>query len=379
MVMNLKPSFLRTLDIPLIVVTLLISVLGLFFLKSATYTHSPVDFCPANYLIKQIIWLILGILALIIVFKIGYLRLVELSPILYILTLFLFVLILLIGDPKLGAQRWFQFRFFTFQPSEFFKVVFILFLSRYLGSYPRSLYLKRNGLKEISVCGCLTLLPMLLILKQPDLGTALVLGFIFLIIIYIWGARIKYIIFIAVCSLLSLPLLWHLLRGYQKRRLLVFLNPNLDPLRAGYTVIQSKIAIGSGGLFGKGWLSGTQSQLNFLPEHHTDFIFSVLGEEWGFLGGLLVILLYLFLILRAMRIAALSKNRTGKLIATGIAGLLLIHIIINIGMNIGIMPITGLPLPLISYGGSSLITTLCAIGLLLSVDRERRSLGVKPK
>lgn len=371
----MKHSFLKTLDIPLVVVTLIISVLGLFFLKSATYTYS------TNYLIKQTIWLILGILVLIVVFKIGYLRLAELSPILYILGLFLFVLILFIGDPKLGAQRWFQFRFFTFQPSEFFKVVLILLLGRYLGYYPHSLYLnrglaegkyKRQGLKKISVCGCLTLLPMLLILKQPDLGTALVLGFIFLIIIYIWGARIKYIIFIAVCSLLSLPLFWHFLRGYQKRRLLVFLNPDLDPLGAGYTVIQSKIAIGSGGLLGKGWLSGTQSQLNFLPEHHTDFIFSVIGEEWGFLGGLLIILLYLFLILRALHIAALSKNRSGKLIAAGIAGLLLIHIIINIGMNIGIMPITGLPLPLISYGGSSLITTLCAIGLLLSVDRENR-------
>lgn len=371
----MKHSFLKTLDIPLIIITLLISVLGLFFLKSATYTY------PSNYLIKQTIWLILGILALIAVLKIGYLRLVETSPILYILSLFLFVLILFIGDPRLGAQRWFQFRFFTFQPSEFFKVVLILLLSRYLAYYPHSLYLnrglaegkyKRNELKEISVCGCLTLLPMLLILKQPDLGTALVLGFIFLIIIYIWGARIKYLFFIAVCSLLSLPLFWHLLRGYQKKRLLVFLNPDLDPLGAGYTVIQSKIAIGSGGLFGKGWLSGTQSQLNFLPEHHTDFIFCLIGEEWGFLGGLLIILLYLFLILRAVRIAALSKNRSGKLIAAGIAGLLLIHIIINIGMNIGIMPITGLPLPLISYGGSSLITTLCAIGLLLSVDRENR-------
>ncbi|MCD6093264.1 MAG: rod shape-determining protein RodA [Candidatus Omnitrophica bacterium] len=364
--MNLKHSFLRTLDIPLIVVTLIISVLGLFFLKSATYTYS------TDYLTKQTIWLILGILVLIAVLKIGYLRLVELSPILYILGLFLFVLILLIGDPKLGAQRWLQFRFFTFQPSEFFKVVLILLLSRYLGYYPRSLYLKRNELKKISVCGCLTLLPILLILKQPDLGTALVLGFIFLIIIYVWGTRIKYIIFIAVCGLVSLPLFWHLLRGYQKRRLLVFLNPDLDPLGAGYTVIQSKIAIGSGGFLGKGWLAGTQSQLNFLPEHHTDFIFSVIGEEWGFLGGLLVILLYLFLILRALRIARLSKNRNGRLIAAGIAGLLLIHIIINIGMNIGIMPITGLPLLLISYGGSSLITTLSAIGLLLSIDRENR-------
>ncbi len=365
----MKHSFLRRLDIPLITVALVISILGLFFLKSATYTHS------SNYLIKQVIWLILGVLSLLSILKIGYSRLIEISPILYVVSLALLILILVVGNPRLGAQRWLQFRFFTFQPSEFLKIVLILFLSRHLGYYSPSAYYKRNELKEILVCGCLTLFPMFLILKQPDLGTALVLGFIFLTIIYVWGMKTKYLFFMVVSGLISLPVFWHFLKNYQKKRLLVFLNPNFDPLGAGYTVIQSKIAIGSGGLLGKGWLAGSQNQLNFLPEHHTDFIFSVIGEEWGFLGGLLIILLYLFLILRAIHIAALTKSRSGKLTAAGIAGLLLIHIVINIGMNIGIMPITGLPLPLISYGGSSLIVIMSSIGLLLSVDKERRIYG----
>lgn len=359
-------TFFKTLDIPLIIITLLISALGLFFLKSATYTYS------VNYLIKQIIWLILGILILIFVLKIGYVHLVEVSPILYLLILSLLILILLIGDFRLGAQRWLQLKFFNFQPSEFCKIILILLLSKYLGDHPRSFYLRRQELKQFFVCICLTLFPMVLILKQPDLGTALVLGFIFLIIIYIWGIRFKYLLFTICCGLLSLPLFWHFLKGYQKRRLLVFLDPNLDPLGAGWTIIQSKIAVGSGGLWGKGWLAGTQSQLNFLPEHHTDFIFSLIGEEWGFLGALLLIGLYLFLVLRAIHIATLSKKRTGKLVSAGVAGLFFIHIVINIAMTIGIMPITGLPLPLISYGGSSLIMTMSGIGLLLSVDRERR-------
>lgn len=364
--MKIKRSSLTNLDISLIASALIISFLGLFFLKSATYTYS------TNYLIKQIIWLVLGVLVLVVVFKIGYLRLTEISPILYIFVLFLLILILLIEDPKLGAQRWFQLKFFSFQPSEFSKIILVLLLSKHLGDYSPSFYIRTNELKEILLCGILTLFPMALILKQPDLGTALVLSFVFLIIIYTWGVRIKYLLFMAIYGLLSLPLFWHFLREYQKKRLLVFLNPNLDPLGAGYTIIQSKIAIGSGGLLGKGWLAGTQSQLNFLPEHHTDFIFSLIGEEWGFLGALLIILLYLFLILRAIHIANLSKKRTGKLVATGVAGLFFIHIIVNIGMNIGIMPITGLPLPLISYGGSSLIMLMSSIGLLLSINKEAK-------
>ncbi|RKY39891.1 MAG: rod shape-determining protein RodA [Candidatus Omnitrophota bacterium] len=359
----MKTHFLHRLDFPLIFISLLISSLGLIFLKSATYT------CSSDYLSKQMIWLSLGILSWVVILKIGYQQLAEFSPLLYLINLSLLLFLLFAGSPKLGAQRWLHFKFITFQPSEFFKVVLILFLSRHLSLSP---YYSAKELKELLVCAGFTLVPMLLIVKQPDLGTSLVLGFLFLLIIYLWGIRIKYLIFLILTALISSPLLWHLLKEYQKKRLLIFLNPHLDPLGAGYTVIQSKIAIGSGGMWGKGWLAGTQSQLNFLPEHHTDFIFSVIGEEWGFVGAGFLLLLYLFLILRAIRIAKLSKDEEGRLIAGGIAGMFLLHIFINVGMSMGIMPITGLPLLLISYGGSSLLTTFCAIGILLSIDRARR-------
>jgi rod shape determining protein RodA len=210
-----------------------------------------------------------------------------------------------------------------------------------------------------------------LVLLQPDLGTALLMLPVFFAILLMGGARIKHIVWMMAIGLAGLPLFWHLLRDYQKQRLLVFLNPNIDPLGAGYTIIQSKIAVGSGGLFGKGWLAGTQNKLNFLPERHTDFIFSVIGEEWGFLGAAILVFLYFTIVRKAFTITDLTSDRFGKLIASAIGVLLGFQVVINIGMTIGMMPVVGIPLPLVSYGGSSLLATLVAIGLLLNVYMRR--------
>jgi rod shape determining protein RodA len=210
----------------------------------------------------------------------------------------------------------------------------------------------------------------LLIFLQPDLGTALVLIPILFSILFVCGERVKYL-FITMCAgILSLPFLWHFLKGYQKDRLMVFINPNIDPLGAGYTIIQSKIAIGSGGLLGKGWLGGTQSHLKFLPERHTDFIFSVIGEEWGFVGAVALIALYALIIKRGLNIISNIDDIYGKAIATGVVTLITFQVLVNISMAVGLMPVVGLPLPAISYGGSSTVATLVAMGFLLSVSRR---------
>jgi rod shape determining protein RodA len=214
-------------------------------------------------------------------------------------------------------------------------------------------------------------MPFALVLLQPDLGTALLLVPVFFAMLFVGGARLKYLVIMFTMGLISMPFLWHFLRGYQKQRLMVFINPNIDPLGAGYTIIQSKIAIGSGGIFGKGWLAGTQSQLNFLPERHTDFIFSVIGEEWGLLGALGLLTVYLLISNRAFRIAALTHDMYGKLVATGIAVMISLQVIINIGMTVGLMPVVGIPLPLVSYGGSSMIATALAAALLLNIAMRR--------
>lgn len=211
----------------------------------------------------------------------------------------------------------------------------------------------------------------ILIFLQPDLGTALVLVPILFAILFVCKERLLYIILTIVAGLCSLPVFWGLLKDYQKSRLLVFINPNLDPLGAGYTIMQSKIAIGSGGVFGKGWLGGTQSYLKFLPEKHTDFIFSVVGEEWGFLGGMFLICLYTLVIARGINIMSKAETAYGKAIAAGVVTLIAFQVFVNISMTIGMMPVVGLPLPAISYGGSNTIASFIGIGFLLSISKYK--------
>lgn len=217
----------------------------------------------------------------------------------------------------------------------------------------------------------LTAIPAFLILRQPDLGTALVLFPIFLSMLFVFGAEIKHIAVFIMTGFLSFPVFWHILRPYQRQRLLVFINPNTDPLGAGYTIIQSKIAVGSGRLLGKGWLSGTQNYLNFLPERHTDFIFSVVGEEWGFVGSMILLALYFLLIKRMLRMLDMTENIYGRLLIAGVATMIFLQVVVNVGMTIGLFPVVGITLPLISYGGSSLLTTFIGIAIVLNVHQER--------
>ncbi|MBC8016391.1 MAG: rod shape-determining protein RodA, partial [Sporomusaceae bacterium] len=217
-------------------------------------------------------------------------------------------------------------------------------------------------------------IPFLLVLKQPDLGTALVFMAILFGMIYIAGIRMKHLMIIFAAGIAFMPIFWHFLKDYQKMRLTVFMDPNVDPLGSGYHIIQSKIAIGSGMLFGKGLFAGTQSQLNFLPENHTDFIFAVIGEELGFIGALFILVLYFILLYRGVKVAGSARDNFGTLLATGITSMMAFHILVNVGMNAGIMPVTGIPLPFMSYGVSALTTNMVSIGVLLNIYMRRQKI-----
>jgi len=352
----------KELDKPLIFAVVALFAIGLLCLYSASYGK---EFeLTKNFVFKQCIWIFVSFLIILpILVLVDYQRLIDLSYFLYAIGLLLLLIVLFSGATRLGAQRWFGVGGVTFQPSEFNKIIYILMLTSYLGHTRDQL----KSIKGLIVPILLTIPPFALILLQPDLGTALVLIPVFFSMLFIAGARIQHLIGMALCGVVSLPFFWTFLKDYQKDRLLVFLDPGRDPLGAGYTVIQSKIAIGSGGLFGKGWLSGTQNILNFLPERHSDFIFSVVGEEWGFVGAMVVIAFYFLLLKRGLAIVEATTDAYGRILGTGIIAMLAFQIFVNIAMTIGFMPVVGLPLPLLSYGGSSFMTSIVAIGLLLNV------------
>lgn len=339
---------------------LAIFILGLVFLFSSTYPHN------MDYVLKQAIWFLIGALVFMAIININYRKIVGISSLFYIITIVLLLAVLVFGSRKLGAQRWLTVGSFNIQPSEFAKLFITLYLVQYLAN--RKSY---HNIKDLFVPFLVISIPFVLIMKEPDLGTALMLVPVLFMLLYVWATPLKYLMSLIVFGLALSPLGWFLLKDYQKDRLLVFMDPGIDPLGAGYTVIQSRIAIGSGGLLGKGWLSGTQNQLNFLAERHTDFIFSVAGEEWGFVGGVILISLYYLLVRRALAIAEKSDDPCGKLLATGLAAVIGVQVIVNISMTMGFMPVVGLPLPLVSYGGSSLLVTMTAIALLESITIYR--------
>ncbi|MBU1862809.1 MAG: rod shape-determining protein RodA [Candidatus Omnitrophica bacterium] len=343
---------------------IIIASIGIVFIHSASMSS---DFTAPLYALKQFIWLILGICFLFGVTAVGYRSFLNVSYLLYICSLLLLIAVLFIGTSKFGAQRWIPLGNFAFQPSEFAKLAVILALSHYLGSRKRNI-LQRE---RFFIAFILTFIPLVLIVNQPDLGTALIFLPILYCMLYLWGTRLKYIFMSFFLGALSMPIVWHMLKPYQKNRLLTFININADPLRAGYTAIQSKIAVGSGGFWGKGLFEGTQNRLNFVPEHHTDFIFCIISEEGGFLAAFLLLVLFFILIKLAIGIIQKTTDPEAKLLAIGITAMLLFQVCINIGMTIGLCPITGLPLPLISYGGSSMLTYFIAFGLLISIYKDR--------
>lgn len=355
----------KDFDKALFLSVVVIILFGLLAVYSATQARG-LPFSK-SFVLKQLTSLAIGAALFVIVINIPYQKWIDAGYVFYGINVALLVVVLILGHARLGAQRWFSIGGFAFQPSEFIKINLILVLAGYIGTKKE----RMEDLKSLPAPIVFLAIPAALVLLQPDLGTALLLVPVFFAMLMIGGVRMRYMAGMIGLGLAVLPFFWHFLRGYQKQRLLVFLDPNIDPLGAGYTIIQSKIAVGSGGLFGKGWLAGTQNQLNFLPERHTDFIFSVIGEEWGFLGAAALVLLYLLIARRMLGIMSATTDIYGRLIVAGVLTLLSLQVIINIGMTIGLMPVVGIPLPLVSYGGTSLIATLVAIGLVLNVGMRR--------
>lgn len=357
-------EFLRRFDYILVFATLVIVALGAVLVASATQA----DPLASRDVYKQLTWILFGLTAAVTVAVLHYQRVRAFAVPIYFVNVFLLGLVSYAGYSAQGAQRWIQIGSFNLQPSEFAKIALIVTFAAYLGERKGNVH-SSNVLASFVHLS----LPMGLILLQPDLGTAMVLLAIWLGMLLVSGAKIQHllVIIVVIALVFFLALNFHFLKDYQVRRLLVFLNPDLDPAGAGYNLLQSKIAIGSGRMEGKGLFSGTQGRLNFIPSHHTDFIFAVVGEELGFLGGSLLLALYFILISRAIRIASTAKDMFGALVAAGISVMLLFQVLVNVGMTMGIMPITGIPLPLVSYGGSSLLANMIGMGLLFSISVRR--------
>lgn len=315
--------------------------------------------------VRQLAWVVLGAAAYATATAFDYRRLPGLAPWLYLAMLVLLVAVRLFGRSALGAQRWLSVGGFPLEPSELSKLMLVLVLAAYL-----------SRLERISWRGLLGALALVapaaaLILTQPDLGTTIVIVAVLVGMLFLSGARIVHLGSLATCAVVAIPVLPHLLHGYQRRRLEIFLDPGSDPLGAGYNLLQARIAVGAGGLFGQGWLHGLQGALGFVPERATDFVFAVFAEQFGLLGSLLLLAVYGTLLVRLLQSAAVAPDRFGALVAGGVFVMIFVQVVENVGMNIGVLPIAGIPLPLISYGGSATITTLAALGLVQSVMLRR--------
>lgn len=351
------------LDLPLLVGLTLCIGLGLFVLYSASNQSSEV-------VIDQSVRIGIGVLCMLIVAQIppNWFRLLATPG--YLFGLLLLILVLLVGDAAMGARRWLDLGIVQFQPSEIMKIAVPLTVAAWFHERPIP-----PRMRDIIAIAGIVLLPVVLIANQPDLGTAVLVAGAGGAILYFAGLRWRTIGLLVLFLAAIAPLIWFNMHDYQQERVLTFLNPSRDPTGAGYHIIQSKIAIGSGGLFGKGWLNGTQGHLNFLPESDTDFIFAVFAEEGGFLGVCGLLAMYTFLLMRGLYIAAQSQDTFQRLIAGGLSLTFFIYVFINIGMVAGLLPVVGVPLPLISYGGTSMVVMLIAFGMLMSIHTHRKLLA----
>jgi rod shape determining protein RodA len=344
---------------------LLLSAIGIANMFSATSSWTA---AVQPVYLKQCYWLGLGLLIVALICLFDYRHLEYLSFPMYGGNLLLLVLVLAFGRTSMGATRWISLGGLNIQPSEIMKIVIIVALARY---FSEKAHLRGFSLRELVTPGLILGVPALLIMKQPDLGTALLVLCIGGTMALYAGVQRSAITFLGVTGLAAISGGWFLLHNYQKERILTFLNPERDPLGAGYHIIQSKIAVGSGGFNGMGFMKGTQSQLSFLPERHTDFAFSVFAEEWGMTGCLLLLGLYCLIVLWGLHIALRSNDRFGMYLALGVSAMLFWHIVVNLGMVIGLLPVVGVPLPLFSYGGTSMVTTMIGIGVLMNVSMRR--------
>lgn len=373
--MRIPRRYWRNLDWPLILAVLALNAIGLIVIYSASYSQLlAANLSPWHYVNRQIFAFVLGLILAILIISIDYRVWKRWTRIIYLANIFILGGVLLVGKTVFGSQRWVRIGPLSIQPSELAKIALILVLAKTFEHSENA-----QDLKSVAKAFLLTILPMGLILKQPDMGTAAIFIGLFFVMWYMGEAHAKHLLIsggILVGSALTGIFLsikgWlKIIKPYQLTRLLVFLDPYADRDGAGWNIIQSMIAIGSGGFFGKGLLNGTQSSLHFLPANHTDFVFSVIAEEFGFLGSLVVLALYMFIIWRGLRVAAIAKDKYGTLLATGATAIFFFHLVINVGMTLGIMPVTGLPLPFITAGGSTMLTSLIAVGIILNVGLRR--------
>ncbi|ACL70166.1 rod shape-determining protein RodA [Halothermothrix orenii] len=374
--MHWNKKLLKNLNISIPLTVFLLIVIGLVAISSAVEINKPHSY-GMRFLQKQIIAVILGVIAVLVIQFYDYRMFKDYMDIIYLTSVGILVVLLIAGETIAGGKMWISLGPVNFQPSELSKIMVILVLATVLDEEQKNLeYLTGMAKPFLYV-----LIPFVLIILQNDLGTSLVFLFIFIGMLFVAGGNLFYMVLFFGGGFLSIvlyiiahfkfnvPLIF--LKEYQLNRLVAFVNPDLDPYNIGYNLNQSKIAIGSGKLFGKGLFAGTQNQLKFLPEKHTDFIISVIGEEFGFIGILILVSLYIFLLWQIFNVAIEAKDNYGRLVVTGIGCMFFFHIIENIGMAMGLMPITGLPLPFISYGGSFMVSSLVAIGLVINVNLRK--------
>jgi rod shape determining protein RodA len=348
------------IDIPLFISLLLTSLLSFVILYSAGGQNMDI-------LIRQASRVGLAFLLMTVLAHIDPYQFKRYSTLLFGFGIFLLIAVLILGQIGKGAQRWLDLGFFRFQPSEMIKITTPMMIAWYLAEHPLP-----PKAKQLFIATILIIIPTLLIAKQPDLGTALLVASSGAGVLFFAGLSWRFILAI-IAALGSLtPILWHFMHGYQRDRVLTFLSPEADPLGRGYHIIQSKIAIGSGGIYGKGWLGSTQSELDFLPESSTDFIFAVFAEEFGLSGCLGLLIMYLLIIARCLYIASQAQDTYTRLLASSLAFTFFVYVFVNIGMVIGILPVVGVPLPLISYGGTSIVTLLAGFGILMSIHTHKK-------
>ena len=348
------------IDPTLLIALLLLCSVGLAVLYSATSGEMAA-------IVRQSIRFAIGFIALFVLAQISPKELSRLSPWLYLIAVGLLLVVMFVGYSGKGAQRWLDLGFFRFQPSELLKLFLPMMLAWYFSEKPMP-----PKISQIFVAFIIIAIPAALVLKQPDLGTSLLIAFAGVSVIFLAGLTWRWLALLVAISMACLPVLWYKLHDYQRQRVLTMFNPESDPLGTGYHIIQSKIAIGSGGLYGKGWLNGTQSQLDFIPERATDFIFAVFSEEFGFMGVILLLCGYGFIVMRGLTIATRAQDTYSRLLAGSLSLSFFAYVLVNIGMVSGLLPVVGVPLPLISYGGTSAVTILAAFGILMSIHSHRK-------
>jgi rod shape determining protein RodA len=321
-------------------------------------------------LVRQLVWVVISLCIMLVFAQIPPRKYYQWAPWIFSTSILLLVAVLAMGHTSKGAQRWLNMGVFQFQPTELVKLAMPMMLAWYLEKK-----LLPPNFKTLLISGLLLLIPLALVAKQPDLGTALMIVFTGICVLVLAGIRFRHIFLMLIAIGCAAPFLWHFLHDYQRQRVLTFLNPEADPLGTGYHIIQSKIAVGSGGLWGKGYLQGTQSHLRFLPEHATDFIFGVVGEEFGLIGAVLLITTLTFIVLRGLYISSQAQDTFSRLLAGSLSLTFFLSFFVNIGMVTGILPVVGMPLPLISYGGSAMLTIMAGFGILMSIQTHRNLLG----